>query len=93
MPFGLTNARSTFQELMNGVVAGMQLKLMMQALLKKRAVIQVYIGHVLLGTDDADDHLHLVEDFCALVRNANLCRKKFRIWVASQLEMVDTCEG
>ena len=57
MPFGLTNAPATFQELMNQVVARMKLKLMVQALLKKGAVIEVYIDDVLLGTDGADDHL------------------------------------
>ena len=62
MPFGLTNAPATFQELMNQVMARMKLKPTVQALLKKGAVIEVYIHDVLLGTDDADDHLRLVEE-------------------------------
>ena len=57
MPFGLTNAPATFQELMHQVVTRMKLKPTVQALLKKGAVIEVYIDDVLLGTDDADDHL------------------------------------
>ena len=63
MPFGLTNSPATFQELMNQVVARMKLKPTVEALLKKGAVIEVYIDEVLLGTDDADDHLRLVEEF------------------------------
>ena len=63
MPFGLTNAPATFQELMNQVVARMKLKLTVQALLKKGAVIEVYIDNVLSGADGADDHLRLVEEF------------------------------
>ena len=63
MPFGLTNAPATFQELMNQVVARMKLKPTVQALLKNGAVIEVYIDDVLLGADDADDHLRLVEEF------------------------------
>ena len=62
MPFGLTNAPATFQEVMNQVVACMKLKPTVQALLKKGAVIEVYIDDVLLGTDDADDHLRSVKE-------------------------------
>ena len=62
MPFGLRNAPATFQELMNQVVARMKLKPTVQALLKKGAVIEVYIDDVLLGNDDADDHLRLLEE-------------------------------
>ena len=51
MPFRLTNTAATFQELVNQVVAHMKLKLTVQALLKKGAVIEVYIDDVLLGTD------------------------------------------
>ena len=71
MPFGLTNAPATFQELMNRVVARMKLKHTVQALLKKRAVIEVYIDDVLLGTDDADDHLRLVEEFLGTCEECN----------------------
>ena len=46
MPFGLTNAPATLQELMNQVVARMKLKPTVQALLKKGAVIEVYIDDV-----------------------------------------------
>ena len=90
MPFGLTNAPATFHKLMNQVVARMKQKPTVQALLNKGAVIEVYIGDVLLGTDDADDHLHLMEDFLALLRNAiragswknlNSCRRKLNIRV------------
>ena len=63
MPFGLTNAPATFQELMNQVMARIKLKPTVQALLKIAAVIEVYIDDVLMGTDDTDDHLHLVEEF------------------------------
>ena len=63
MSFRLTNAPATFQELMNQVVPRMKLKPTVQALLKKGAVIEVYIDDVLLQTDDADDHLRLVEEF------------------------------
>ena len=62
MPCGLTNAAATFRELMNQVVARMKLKPTAQALLRKGAVIEVHIDDVLLGTDDADDHLRLVEE-------------------------------
>ena len=51
MPFGLMNAPATIWELMNQVVAHMKLKWTVQALLKKGAVIDVYIDDVLLGTD------------------------------------------
>ena len=71
MPFGLTNAPATFQELMNQVVARMKLKPTMQALLKKGAVIEVYIDDVLLGTDDADDNLCLVEEFLRTCEECN----------------------
>ena len=71
MPFGLTNAPATFQELMNQVVARMKLKPTVQALLKKGAVIEVYIDDVLLGTDDADDHLRLVEEFLRTCEECN----------------------
>ena len=65
-PFGLTNAPATFQELMNQVVARMKLKPRVQALLRKGAVIGVYIDDVLLGTNDAV----WWKSFYALVRNA-----------------------
>ena len=71
MPFGVTNASATFQELMNRVVARMKLKPTVQALLKKRAVIEVYIDDVLLGTDDADDHLRLDEEFLRTCEECN----------------------
>ena len=71
MPFGLTNAPATFQELMNQVVARMKLKRTVQALLKKGAVIEVYIDNVLLRTDDADDHLRLVEEFLRTCEECN----------------------
>ena len=56
---------------MNQVVARMKLKPTMQALLKKGAVIEVYIDDVLLGTDDADDYLRLVEDFLRTCEECN----------------------
>ena len=71
MPFGLTNAPATFQELMNQVVARMMLKPTVQALLKKGAVIEVDIDDVLLGTDDADDHLRLVEELLSTCEECN----------------------
>ena len=71
MPFGLTKAPGTFQDLMNQVVARMKLKPTVQALLKKGAVIDVYIDDVLLGTDDADDHLRLVEEFLRTCEECN----------------------
>ena len=71
MPFGLTNAPATFQELMNQVLARMKLKLTVQALLKKGAVIEVYIDDVLLRTDDADDHLRSVEEFLRTCEECN----------------------
>ena len=71
MPFGLTNAPATFQELMNQVVDRMKLKPTVQALLKKGAVIEVYIDDVLLGTDDADYHLRLVEEFLRTCEECN----------------------
>ena len=63
MQFGLTRAPATFQELMNRVVARMKLIPTVQALLEKATVIAVSIDDVLLGTDDADDNLRLVEEF------------------------------
>ena len=72
MPFGLTNAPATFQEVMNQVVARMKLKPTVQALLKKGAVIEVYIDDVLLGTDDADDHLRLVEELLRTCEECNI---------------------
>ena len=71
MPFGLTNAPATFQELMNQVVARMKLKPTVQALLKKGAVIEVYMDDVLLVTDDADDHLRLVKEFLRTCEDCN----------------------
>ena len=71
MPFGLTNVPATFQELMNQVVARMKLKPTVQALLKKGAVIEVYIDDVLPGTDDADDHLRLMEEFLRTYEECN----------------------
>ena len=71
MLFGLTNAPATFQELMNQVVACMKLKPTLQALLKKGAVIEVYIDGVLLGTDDADDHLRLPGEFLRTCEECN----------------------
>ena len=71
MPFRLTNAPATFRELMNQVVARMRLKPTVQALLKKGAVIEVHIDDVLLGTDDADDHLHLVKEFLRTCEERN----------------------
>ena len=71
MPFGLTNAPATFQELMNQFVARMKLKPTVQALLKKGAVIEVYIDDVLLRTDDADHHLRLVEEFLHTCEECN----------------------
>ena len=76
MPFGLTNAPAPFQELMNQVVAGMELKPTVQALLKKGAVIEVYIDDVLLGTDDAADHLRLVEE---LLRTCEECNTRVKL--------------
>ena len=71
MPLWLTNAAATFQELMNQVVARMKLKPTVQALLKKGAVIEVYIDDVLFRTDDADDHLRLVEEFLRTCEECN----------------------
>ena len=71
MPLRLTNARATFQELMNQVVACIKLKPTVQALLKRGAVTEVYIDDVLLGTDDADDHLRLVEEFLRICEECN----------------------
>ena len=76
MPFGLTNAPAKFQELMNHVLARMKLKLTVQGQLKKGAVIQVYINDVLLGTDDADDHLCLVEKF---LRKCEECNTRVKL--------------
>ena len=95
MPFGLTNALATFQEVMNLVVARMKLKPTLQALLKKGAVIEVYIDDVLLGTYDADDNHPSWKSFCALVRNAIptsscknaiFCRRKLSIWISKSTE-------
>ena len=91
MPFGLTNAPATFQDLMNQVVARMKLKSTVQALLKKGAVIEVYIDDVQLGTDDADDRLRLVEELLRTceecntrvkLENVNSCRRKLNICVS-----------
>ena len=71
MTFGLTNAPANFQELMNQVVARMKWKPTVQALLKTGAVIEVYIDDVLLETDDADDHLRLVEEFLRTCEECN----------------------
>ena len=71
MLFRLTNSPATFQELMNRVVARMKLKPTVQALLKKGAVTEFYIDDVLLGTDDADDHLRLVEEFLRTCEECN----------------------
>ena len=76
MPFGLTTAPATFQELMNQVVAGMKLKRTVQALLKKGAVIEVYIDDVLVGSDDADDHLRWVEEF---LRTCDECNTRVKL--------------
>ena len=57
-------------------MACMKLKPPMQALLKKGAVIEVYIDDVLLGTDDADDPLRLVEDF---LRTCEECNTRVRL--------------
>ena len=76
MPFGLTNALSPFQELINQVMDCMKLKPIVQALLKRGAVIEVYIDDVLLGTDDADDHLGLSEEFLRTCEKCNT-RLKF----------------
>ena len=87
MPFGLTNALATFQELMNQVVARMKLKHTVHALLKKGAVIEVYIDDVLLGTDDADDHLRLVEEFLRTHEECNTRVKlKKREFMHEQIE-------
>ena len=56
---------------MNQVLARMKLKTTAQALLKKGAVIEVYIEDVLLGTDHADDHLRLVEEFLGTCEGCN----------------------
>ena len=71
VPFGLTNALATLQELMNQVVARMKLKPTVQALLKKGVVIEVYIDDVLLRTDDADDHLRLLDEFLRTCEECN----------------------
>ena len=73
MPFGLTNAPASFQEVMNQVVARMKLKPTVQALLKKEAVIEVYIDDVLLGTDDAENHLRMLEGFLRTCEECNTC--------------------
>ena len=44
-------------------MARMKLKPTVQALLQEDAVIEVHIDNVLFGTNDADDHLRLVEEF------------------------------
>ena len=91
-PFELTNAAATFQELMNQVVARMKLKPTVQALLKRGAIIEVYIDDVLLETVDADDHLRLVEEFLRTceecntrvkLENVSSCRSKLSIWVST----------
>ena len=56
---------------MNQVVARMKLKPTVQALLKKGAVIEVYIDDVLLWTDDADDNLLLMEEFLHTCEECN----------------------
>ena len=76
MPFGLTNAPATFQELMNQVVARMKLKPTLQAILKNGAVIEVYIDDVLLGTNDSDDHLRLLEEF---LRTCEECNTRMKL--------------
>ena len=76
MLFSLTNAPATFQQLKNQVVARMKLKPTVQALLKKGAVIEVYTDDVFLGTDDADDHLRLVEEF---LRSCEECNTRVKL--------------
>ena len=70
MPFGLTNAPATFQELMNQVVARMKLKPTLQALLKKGAVIEVYIDDVVWGQMTLMTIYVWWRSFYALVKNA-----------------------
>ena len=48
----------------------------MQALLKRGAVIEVYIDDVLLGTDDADDDLRFVEE---LLRTCEECNTRLKL--------------
>ena len=76
MPFGLTNAPATFQELMNQVLALTKPKPTVQALLKDGAIIEVYIDDVVLGTDDVDDQLRLVEDF---LRTCDKCNTRVKL--------------
>ena len=71
MALGLTNAPPSFQDLMNQVVARMKLKPTVQALLKRGAVIEVYIDDVLLGTGTTDDNLSLVEEFLRTCEECN----------------------
>ena len=61
---------------MNQVVARMKLRLTPQALLKKGAVIEVYIDDVSLGTDDTDNHLRFVEEF---VRTCEECNTRVKL--------------
>ena len=61
---------------MNQDLARMKLKSTIQALQKRSAVIEVYIGDVLLETDDADDHLHLVEVF---LRTCGECNTRVKL--------------
>ena len=103
MPFGLTNAPATFQELLSQVVAPMKLKPMVQGLVKKEAVIEVYTDNFFLGTNHPDDHLRLMEEFLRTCEKCNTRVKLekcefmheeieylgFQVW----LEMVQTCEG
>ena len=49
----------------------MKLKPIVQALLKNQAVIEVHRDDVLLGTDDADDDLRLVEEFLRTCEECN----------------------
>ena len=80
--FGSTKAPATFQELMNQVMARMKLKPTAQALLKTGAVNEVHIDYVLLGTNDADDHLRLVEE---VLRTCEECNTRLK------LENVNSC--
>ncbi len=62
MPFGLINAPATFQSLMNHVLHD----------LIQQGKVCVYIDDILIWSKTVDEHLHIIEEVFARLKDANL---------------------
>ena len=72
MPYGVANAPAVFQEMMNKVFGILKRRAPVQELIARGAEMEVHIDDFMLGTETAEDHMLLLQEFFSACEQCSL---------------------